>query len=194
MFTVALIALAVSGEPPSPDAYLCEVYARTPVKRDGGGDFTWKDQAAAKRVGMDVCTYAIGGLSPGLKARLEAFGHMADARGIQWSMTSAFRDDYRQSIASGIKARVGNSRHGGSRVTKGYGDGRAIDIAAVGPIAPLLALVDGIGRTLGLTRPHKGFDPNHVQLLDTPTRMAKVVGKVRHAKRSKRQHTRVASR
>lgn len=193
MLSVTLIALAVSGEPPPipADTYLCEVYARTPVKRDGAGDFTWKDQAAANRLGMDVCTYAIGGLAPGLKTRLETFGHMADERGIAWSMTSGFRDDFRQGIASGLKARVGNSKHGGSRATRGYGDGRAVDIAAVGPIAPLLALVDGLGRTLGLTRPHKGFDPNHVQLLDGSTpRLAKV----RHAKHIKRRHTRIAAR
>jgi hypothetical protein len=51
-----------------------------------------------------------------------------DAAGLQWSMLSAFRDDYRQGLASGYKAGVSNSLHGGSRRTGGYGHGRAIDI------------------------------------------------------------------
>lgn len=181
------------------DEYLCEVYHRTPIKKDRGGDFTWKDKAAAKRLDMDICTYAIGGMAPELKTRLVTFGKAADAQGLQWSIFSAFRDDYRQSIASGIKARTGNSRHGNSRATRGYGDGRAIDIAAVGPIKPILALIDKIGRDLGLTRPHKGFDPNHVQLASkfvTSHRVAKVKvakTKVRYAKRI-RHRTKVAVR
>lgn len=182
------------------DDYLCEVYQRTPVKRDGSGDFTWKDPAAAKRKGIEVCAYVIGGLNPQMKERLVSFGRQADAKGLQWSMFSGFRDDYRQSIASGLKARTGNSQHGGSRVTRGYGDGRAIDIAALGPIKPVLALIDSIGRELGLTRPMKRADPNHVQLAGKTAapvkRMARAKVKVRYAKRLKhhRHRTRIATR
>lgn len=178
------------------DEYLCEVYKRTPVKKDGAGDFTWKDPAAAKRLNMDVCTYSIGGMDPELKTRLVAFGKVADDRGLEWSMLSAFRDDYRQSIASGIKARTGNSLHGNSRATKGYGHGRAIDITSAGPLAPVLALFDKIGRDLGLSRPYKGFDPSHVQLAsyEPPARnkVTRAKAKTRYAKHHKR--TRIAVR
>lgn len=161
----AVIAtLQFAPDPPPHDSYLCEVYHREPVKKDGAGDFTWKDIQAAKRAGLDVCTYAVGGMAPALKERLTAFGKAADAQGIHWSILSGFRDDYRQSLASGIAARPGNSLHGNSRVTRGFGDGRAVDITAIGPIGPLLALVDSLGYSMGLTRPYKGFDPQHVQL------------------------------
>lgn len=186
------------------DEYLCEVYRRTPTKNDGS-DFTWKDVAAAKRKGMDVCVYVIGGMAPELKERLLAFGKAADGKGLKWSMLAGFRDDYRQSIATGFKARTGYSQHGGSKVTKGYGDGRAIDITAVGSIRPVLALMDSIGRGLGLVRPYKGNDPNHVQLARPtqvavkhvkPQRFAKVKlakHKVRYAKRFKHP-TEIAAR
>src|ERR1700716_2218032 len=36
------------------DDYIREVYQRAPVKKDGAGDFTWKDPAAAKRMGMPM--------------------------------------------------------------------------------------------------------------------------------------------
>src|SRR3979411_3164604 len=44
------------------DAYLWEVYRRAPVKKDGAGDFTWKDPAAAKRFGLPMPAHVIGGL------------------------------------------------------------------------------------------------------------------------------------
>jgi hypothetical protein len=56
------------------DEYLWEVYRRAPSKRDSTGDFTWKDPAAAKRLGMSMPTYVIGGLQGGrqqLAARRE---------------------------------------------------------------------------------------------------------------------------
>lgn len=173
------------------DEYLCEVYQRTPIKKDVAGDFTWKDKAAAKRLDMDVCTYSIGGMAPELKTRLVTFGKAADAKGLEWSIFSAFRDDYRQSIASGIRARTGNSRHGNSRATRGYGDGRAIDIASVGPLKPILALMDTIGRELGLIRPYKGFDPSHVQLTSKTQVATKHIKP--HAKRIKHR-TYIAAR
>lgn len=173
------------------DEYLCEVYKRTPVKKDAAGDFTWKDPAAAKRQGMDVCSYAVGGMAPELRERLAAFGKVADARGINWSILSGFRDDWRQSIAEGIKAGNKTSKHGGSVATGGYGDGRAADIVAF-PIGPLMALVDQMGPDLGLIRPYRGFDPYHVQLAG-PTRMAAAKpAKVRYAKRHRKHSHRRA--
>ncbi len=166
------------------DEYLCEVYKRTPVKQDASGDFTWKDPAAAKRKSLDVCSYVIGGMAPELRERLAAFGKVADARGIKWSILSGFRDDWRQSIAEGIKAGNKTSKHGGSRATGGYGDGRAVDIVAY-PIQPLMALVDHMGKDLGLTRPYKGFDPYHVQLASQTKLVAKAAN-TRVAKRHRK--------
>ncbi len=181
----------------TPDEYLCDVYNRMPEKRDAAGDFTWKDQAAARRLGMDVCTYAIGGMSPELKERLVMFGKAADEKGIEWSMLAGFRDDYRQNIASGIKARTGNSLHGNSRATKGYGHGRAVDITTKGSAGSLFSFLDAFGPKIGLVRPYKGFDPNHVQLASYPkyegsprTKVVKAKPKVRYAKKVK--HIRVA--
>jgi len=169
--------------PQAPREYLCDVYKRTPIKKDAAGDFSWKDPAAAKRKGMDVCTYAIDGMAPELQERLAALGKAADSRGIEWSILSGFRDDWRQEIASGLKAGNKTSKHGGSRATKGYGDGRAADIVA-SPIRPLMVLVDQMGKDLGLNRPYKSFDPYHVQLAGPTQLVAKTAkAKVRYAKR-----------
>ncbi len=113
------------------DDYLWEVYQRVPTKKDGAGDFTWKDPAAAKRVGMSLQEYVIGGMDPEFREQLYHAGKAMDAAGVQWSLLSAFRDDYRQGIATGFKARGGNSLHGGSRRTGGYGHGRAVDVTGV---------------------------------------------------------------
>jgi len=146
------------------DQYLWEVYQRAPVKRDSTGDFTWKDPAAAKRVKMSMPAYAIGGMDPDFREQLYHAGRAMDAAGINWSMLSAFRDDYRQGIASGFKARPGNSLHGGSRATGGYGHGRAIDItSADANHSAVWRWIDAHGAKYGLLRPMPGADPAHVQ-------------------------------
>lgn len=157
------------------DDYLCEVYRRTPTKKDGAGDFTWKDKSAASRLKMDLCGYVIAGMNKDFREQLYAAGKAMDRQGIKWSMLSAFRDDYRQTIAAGLKARTGNSLHGGSRVTGGHGDGRAVDIAAVGPIGPVLKFIDTVGAKFGLYRPYKGFDPQHVQPTGAMQKLAAVL-------------------
>ena len=53
-----------------------------------------------------------------------------DDAGLMPGITSAFRDDYRQSIASGNKAASDSSYHGGSR-RGGYGHGLAADLVSV---------------------------------------------------------------
>jgi hypothetical protein len=146
------------------DNYLWEVYQRVPVKKDRSGDFTWKDPAAAKRMNMSLQTYVIGGMDRDFREQLYHAGRAMDAEGIQWSMLSAFRDDYRQRIAAGFKARGGNSLHGGSRATGGYGHGRAIDIiSADGDHRTVWRWVDRNGRKYGLARPMPGADPAHIQ-------------------------------
>jgi hypothetical protein len=86
------------------DEYLCGVYWRMPHKVDDAGDFSWKDGAAAERVERTVCDYAINGMHPDLRELLYALGHKADAAGINWSMLSAFRDDYRHRV--GLQGRA----------------------------------------------------------------------------------------
>ncbi|HEY7662406.1 MAG TPA: hypothetical protein VH934_04695 [Xanthobacteraceae bacterium] len=146
------------------DDYLWEVYQREPVKRDSTGDFTWKDPASAKRMGMSLEDYVIGGMDPGFREQLYHAGKAMDADGIKWSILSAFRDDYRQRLAAGFKARVGNSLHGGSRRTGGYGHGRAIDITvAEGEPEVVWKWIDAHGAKYGLQRPMPGADPAHIQ-------------------------------
>jgi hypothetical protein len=153
------------------DEYLCGVYWRMPHKIDDAGDFSWKDEDAATRVGRTVCDYAIKGMHPDLRELLYVLGHKADDAGINWSFLSAFRDDYRQNIASGFKAQACGSWHGGSCRTKGWGDGRAADLwiadqngYPVEDASVLLTLIDQVGPSLGLSRPLQGADPPHVQV------------------------------
>ena len=53
-----------------------------------------------------------------------------DEAGLAPGITSAFRDDYRQSLASGLKAATDRSYHGGS-FRGGYGHGLAADLVSV---------------------------------------------------------------
>ena len=146
------------------DDYLWEVYQRQPVKKDSTGDFSWKDPAAAKRMGLALQDYVIGGMDPEFREQLYHAGKAMDAAGLQWSMLSAFRDDYRQKLAAGFKARGGNSLHGGSRRTGGYGHGRAIDITnADGEMSDVWKWIDAHGAKYGLYRPMPGNDPAHIQ-------------------------------
>jgi hypothetical protein len=146
------------------DDYLWDVYQRLPVKKDGAGDFTWKDPAAAKRVHMSLKDYVIGGMDPEFREQLYHAGRAMDAAGVEWSLLSAFRDDYRQTLASGFKASTGNSLHGGSRRTGGYGHGRAVDVTgAVDNMNEVWQWFDAHGAKYGLFRPMPGYDPAHIQ-------------------------------
>jgi hypothetical protein len=146
------------------DAYLWEVYQRQPVKRDATGDFSWKDPKAAKRFGISMPAYVIGGMDRDFREQIYSAGKAMDAAGIRWSILSAFRDDYRQQLASGLKARPGYSLHGGSRRTGGYGHGRAVDVmSADGNHAEVWRWIDRHGAKYGLYRPLPGADPVHVQ-------------------------------
>jgi hypothetical protein len=156
------------SNPDPVDRYLWEVYQRKPVKSDSTGDFTWKDPAAAKRLGVSLKAYVIGGMDPDFREQLYHAGHAMDANGIRWSMLSAFRDDYRQGIAAGFKAHGGNSQHGGSNATGGYGHGRAIDItSAEGDSTEVWHWIDIHGAKFGLRRPMPSADPAHIQPRNT---------------------------
>jgi hypothetical protein len=148
--------------------YLWTVYERSPIKRDGSGDFTWKDIAAAARLGMSLGDYVIRGMDPDFRELVYRAGLAMDAAGVRWTILSGFRDDYRQGLASGYKARIDNSLHGGSAATGGYGHGCAVDIADPDHKSDTLwKWLDAndaqvVGLDLGLQRPFPGYDPAHV--------------------------------
>jgi hypothetical protein len=145
--------------------YLWSVYQRSSTKFDSHGDFTWKDAAAAARLGLSIEEYVIGGMDPDFREQLFAMGHAMDAAGINWSILSAFRDDYRQSLAVGFKAQAGNSFHGGSAATGGYGHGCAVDLASTDPLSNYAVWnwLDQYGEQFGLYRPLRRIDPAHIQ-------------------------------
>ena len=149
------------------DDYLWEVYRRAPTKRNSTGDFTWKDPAAAKRFGLSMPAYVIGGMDADFREQLYHAGRAMDAAGIRWSMLSAFRDDYRQSLASGFKAGASNSLHGGKARTGGYGHGQAIDVTSEDGHSDeaVWRWIDHHGAKYGLRRPMPGADPAHIQPL-----------------------------
>jgi hypothetical protein len=144
-------------------AYLWSAYQRSPTKVDGHGDFTWKDVSAAGHVVLSVEDYVIGGIDPDFRELLFAAGHAMDAAGVEWTILSGFRDDFRQNLAAGLKARVNNSFHGGSEATGGYGHGCAVDLASVDRHSDdkVWNWVDRKGREFDLNRPLRAADPAH---------------------------------
>jgi hypothetical protein len=164
---VKVVATAATTSPPTMsevDDYLWQVYQRAPVKRDSSGDFTWKDPAAAKRFGLSLPLYVITGMDSDFREQLYHAGHAMDAAGIRWSILSGFRDDYRQTIASGLKAGASNSLRGGKARTGGYGHGQAVDItSADGNASEVWRWIDAHGGKYGLYRPMPDDDPAHVQ-------------------------------
>jgi hypothetical protein len=183
------------------DRYLWALYQRTPkedsikelerrkvsVKRKGkmvtvtrtftklvDEDFGWKDPKAAERARKSMMDYVIGGMDRSFKLKLFHTLHAAEAAGLSPGITSAFRDDYRQSIASGLKAASNRSYHGGS-LRGGYGHGLAADIVSVeggtrdqrwASSEKLWKWVDAHGKEFGIGRPYLGTDPPHVAPVD----------------------------
>jgi hypothetical protein len=176
------------------DDYLWEVYQRAPVKRDSSGDFTWKDPAAAKRFGLSMPAYVITGMDPDFREQLYHAGKAMDAAGVRWAILSAFRDDYRQSIASGLKAGASNSLHGGMARTGGYGHGRAVDLTGEdGNPGPVWKWIDAHGGKYGLSRPMPGGDPAHVQAGGAWNRIALALRQSRLGAEETRAGTRTAA-
>jgi hypothetical protein len=183
------------------DEYLWSLYERTPkidtnkvqerikvtVKKKGKtrtviktitkyvvGDFTWKDPIAAQRAGMSLKDYVIGGMDRGFKRKLYRALRAIDDAGHMPGITSAFRDDYRQAIASGNKAAADSSFHGGSR-RGGYGHGLAADLVSVKGETRMQRLaasdelwkwIDAHEKELGIGRPYRDRDPPHVGPID----------------------------
>ncbi|MFT4117121.1 hypothetical protein [Bradyrhizobium sp.] len=183
------------------DRYLWTLYQRTPkedsirveerravtVKRRGktvtvmrsftklvDEDFGWKDPKAAEHARMPLMDYVIGGMDRTFKQKLFRTLLAAEAAGLSPGITSAFRDDYRQTIASGLKAASDRSYHGGS-FRGGYGHGLAADIVSTKgdnraqrwvSTEALWKWVDANGKSLGIGRPYLGRDPPHVGPVD----------------------------
>jgi hypothetical protein len=179
------------------DRYLWALYQRTPkvdtirvqeqrevpVKKKGktvtviksftklvNEDFSWKDPKAAEKADMPMMDYVIGGMDRSFKLKLFHTLHAAEAAGLSPGITSAFRDDYRQSIASGLKAATDRSYHGGS-FRGGYGHGLAADVVSVKDATraqrwvsneSLWKWIDARGKEFGIGRPYLDKDPPHL--------------------------------
>jgi hypothetical protein len=183
------------------DQYLWSLYERTPkvdtirvdeqikvkVKRKGKTrtvvktetkyiteDFGWKDPKAAQKAGMSLKDYVIGGMDRDFRRTLYNALRAMDDAGLSPGITSAFRDDYRQELASGDKAASDSSYHGGSR-RGGYGHGLAADVVSVkGETRAercawseiLWKWIDEHEKDLGIGRPYLDKDPPHVAPID----------------------------
>jgi hypothetical protein len=172
---------------PKVDTIKVEEKTKTTVKKNGKSqtvtktvtkfvvdDFTWKDPHAAEHAGMPVAQYVIGGMDRAFKVRLYHLFHALQDAGLAPGMTSGFRDDYRQSIASGNKAASNRSYHGGS-LRGGYGHGLAADIVSVkgetrserfASSEILWKWIDAHGKEYGIGRPYLDKDPPHVGPID----------------------------
>jgi hypothetical protein len=186
---------------PCIDRYLWAIYQRTPkedtikveeqrkveVKKKGktitvtrtftrlvDEDFGWKDPKAAERAGMPMMEYVIGGMDRSFKLKLFHVLQAAEQAGLSPGITSAFRDDYRQSIASGLKAASDRSYHGGSS-RGGYGHGLAADVVSVkgrtrdqryASSEILWKWIDAHGKEFGIARPYLDRDPPHLAPID----------------------------
>jgi hypothetical protein len=178
---------SVYDRAPKVDTIKVEEEIKTTVKKNGktrtvtktvtklvNEDFTWKDPDAAEKAGMSVAQYVIGGMDGAFKARLYHLFRALDDAGLAPGMTSGFRDDYRQSIASGNKAATNRSYHGGS-LRGGYGHGLAADIVSLkGETRSqrcisseiLWKWIDAHGKEYGIGRPYLDKDPPHIAPID----------------------------
>jgi hypothetical protein len=137
-------------------------------------DFTWKDPKAAEKAGMPMMDYVIGGMDRSFKLKLFHMLHAAEQAGLSPGITSAFRDNYRQSIASGLKAATDRSYHGGSS-RGGYSHGLAADLVSVNgrtrtqrwtSTENLWKWIDAHEKEFGVGRPYLDRDPPHVAPID----------------------------
>ena len=136
-------------------------------------DFTWKDPHAAEKAGMSLMDFVIGGMDRPFKLRLFHALRAAEKEGLAPGITSGFRDDYRQSIASGLRAAPNRSFHGGS-LRGGYGHGVAADVVSTRGTnvqqwkmtEALWKWIDKHGVQYRIGRPYLDRDPAHVTPID----------------------------
>ena len=165
-------------------------------------DFTWKDPAAAEKAGMPQMEYVIGGMDRGFKLRLYHALRAMDDAGLGPGITSAFRDDYRQALASGLKAASNRSYHGGS-LRGGYGHGLAVDLVSVNGATDaerwdanerLWNWIDAHGKDFGIGRPYLDKDPPHVAPIDGQEYAAHHRGGKQYADHRRARNTKQALR
>jgi hypothetical protein len=164
-------------------------------------DFTWKDPHAAERTGMSPMDYVIGGMDPSFRVTLYHALRALDDAGLIPGITSAFRDDYRQTIATGQKAQADRSYHGGS-FRGGYGYGLAADIVSVkgetraerlASSGQLWKWIDTHEKDLGIGRPYLDRDAPHVAPIDGKEYAAhRVEPNTQHAQSKAKNHQRLA--
>src|SRR3981081_4026290 len=165
--------------------------------------FTWKDPKNPYHAGFAMMDYVIGGMDRSFKLKLFHTLHAAEQAGLSPGITSAFRDDYRQSIASGLKAATDRSYHGGS-FRGGYGRGLAADVVSVKGATraqrwvsteKLWKWIDEHGKKFGIGRPYLGRDPPHVAPVDGKEYVSRRGGaKTQQAESSVKKRTRLAAR
>jgi hypothetical protein len=166
-------------------------------------DFTWKDPHAAERARMSPADYVIGGMSASFRVTLYHALRALDDAGLMPGITSAFRDDYRQTIATGQKAQSDRSYHGGS-FRGGYGHGLAADIVSVRgetraerwvSSEQLWKWIDTHEKELGIGRPYLDRDAPHVAPIDGKEYAAHhVEPNTKHAESKAKRHQRLALR
>jgi hypothetical protein len=165
-------------------------------------DFAWKDPNAAEKVGMPMMDYVIGGMDRSFRTKLFHTLRAAEQAGMSPGITSAFRDDYRQSIASGMKAATDRSYHGGS-FRGGYGHGLAADVVSVDGATrdqrwtsteKFWKWIDANGKEFGIGRPYLGRDPPHVAPTDGREYAAHNPGMRAHAEADSKKRSRLAMR
>jgi hypothetical protein len=165
-------------------------------------DFSWKDPTAAERVGMSPMDYVIGGMDPNFRVTLYHALRALDEAGMMPGITSAFRDDYRQSIATGEKAQSDRSFHGGS-FRGGYGHGVAADIVSVkgdtradryASSDLMWKWIDTHEKELGIGRPYLDRDPPHVGAIEGEEYFIKrIEPKLLPAESNAKKHQRIAN-
>jgi hypothetical protein len=165
-------------------------------------DFTWKDPDAAEKAGRPMMDYVIGGMDRSFRTKLFHTLRAAEQAGMSPGITSAFRDNYRQSIASGMKAATDRSYHGGS-LRGGYGHGLAADVVSVDGATraqrwvsteKFWKWIDAHGKQFGIGRPYLGRDPPHVAPIDGREYAAHNPGMKAHAQADIKKRTRLAMR
>jgi hypothetical protein len=166
-------------------------------------DFTWKDPKAAEKAGMPMMDYVIGGMDRSFRLKLFHTLRAAEEAGLSPGITSAFRDDYRQSLASGLKAATDRSYHGGS-FRGGYGQGLAADVVSVKGATQaerwistesLWKWIDAHGEEFGIGRPYLDKDPPHIAPIDGKEYAAHHGGtKAQHAESDMKKRNRLAVR
>jgi hypothetical protein len=201
---------------PKVDAIKVEERRKVTVKRRGkkvtvtrtftrrvDEEFGWKDPKAADKAGMAMMDYVIGGMDRSFKLKLFYTLYAAEQAGLQPGITSAFRDDYRQSIATGLKAATDRSYHGGS-FRGGYGRGLAADVVSVKgnsraqrwvSTEKLWKWIDERGKDFGIGRPYLNRDPPHVAPIDGQEYVSRRGGaKTQEAEATVKKSNRVAAR